>query len=437
MTYKVPRLANRLATLVPEVRGMTRASVEAVAAGFIGQGVLIVTGVLLARQLGAQQRGYAALLMLWPVVVSQVGELGLPNASAYFIARDPGSFRHIVDVVRNLAIRQVPVLVFCHAAILAAFLLDKSSEVMGAAFITLVGVPAMMAGDYGLSALQGQQRFRTFNLLRLVNPAVLCPGLLILMALNRTSLIPAMVVVMLALCASGVAFLVAALAFRPPLPVNISSVSGRDLLSFGVHGLLGSTYPVEMFRIDQLAVGLFLSPTALGIYVVGLAFTNLPLFISQSLGYIAYPGVAAEGNVAQRRRIIWRFFWVFSAASLAIVAVLETLVPVLIPWLYGPQFAPSVSIARVALIGGLLLSARRILAESLRGAGHPFAGTLGEATLLAVLLPSIIIGGYYWGPTGVAGAVALGGLTSLLVLLAFEGRTMRDSGKHSAQRDAH
>ena len=38
--------------------------------GFVGQGVLIVSGVLAARILGVQDRGYLALLVLFPAVLA-------------------------------------------------------------------------------------------------------------------------------------------------------------------------------------------------------------------------------------------------------------------------------------------------------------------------------------------------------------------------------
>ncbi len=66
------------------------------------------------------------------------------------------------------------------------------------------------------------------------------------------------------------------------------------MLSFGVRGMLGASSPIEYYRLDQAVVGLFLAPVALGIYTVALAFTNLPRFVSTSVGMVAYPHVAAE-----------------------------------------------------------------------------------------------------------------------------------------------
>ena len=47
-------------------------------------------------------------------------------------------------------------------------------------------------------------------------------------------------------------------------------------------------------------IGLFLAPAALGLYVVAQAFTNLPRFISESVGAVAYPNIAASAD----RRVI-------------------------------------------------------------------------------------------------------------------------------------
>jgi O-antigen/teichoic acid export membrane protein len=132
--------------------------------------------------------------------------------------------------------------------------------------------------------------------------------------------------------------------------------------------------------------------------------------------------------------MIWQFFFLFTAIAVATVVVLEGTVGLLIPFFFGNQFAPSIRIARIALLGGLLLSARRLLADSLRGAGYPVAGTLAEASLLVVLLPALVVGGYLWGPEGMAGAVALAGCASLMVLVVFEARAMKSSA--SAQPSA-
>ncbi len=66
------------------------------------------------------------------------------------------------------------------------------------------------------------------------------------------------------------------------------------MVAFGAKGLLGANSPIEYYRVDQAVVGLFLTPVALGLYSVALAFTNLPRSIANSLGVVAYPHVAVQ-----------------------------------------------------------------------------------------------------------------------------------------------
>ena len=64
------------------------AVVGSLASGLLGQLMLLVSGILVARTLGPTDRGYLALLVLLPAVLQHIGTLGLPLATTYFIARD-------------------------------------------------------------------------------------------------------------------------------------------------------------------------------------------------------------------------------------------------------------------------------------------------------------------------------------------------------------
>ena len=99
-----------------------------------------------------------------------------------------------------------------------------------------------------------------------------------------------------------------------PLPDRVPPI--RRLVAFGAKGLLGSNSPVEYYRLDQAVVGLFLTPVALGLYVAALAFTNLPRFISTSVGMVAYPHVASVKDPSEATRKLWRFFSITVAACL-------------------------------------------------------------------------------------------------------------------------
>jgi hypothetical protein len=168
--------------------------------------------------------------------------------------------------------------------------------------------------------------------------------------------------------------------------------------------------------VDQAVVGLFLSTPALGLYVVGLAFANLPRFIAQSIGYIAYPRVAAQPE-EQAWRTLWQFFWLAVGASGLVVLGLELAMARLVPLFFGDAFSGAVTLARILLVGALFLSARRVLTDGAQGLGRPGLGTIAEIASWAFLLPALAVFTPLWNSRGVAVALAVSSALSFAVLL--------------------
>ena len=69
------------------------------------QALTLTSGVIAARALGVDGRGQLALLWLLPLILTQLGGIGLPQATTYFVARDShnttGIVRISISSVRN------------------------------------------------------------------------------------------------------------------------------------------------------------------------------------------------------------------------------------------------------------------------------------------------------------------------------------------------
>src|SRR5450631_215197 len=355
-----------------------RAAVGAISAGVVGQMALLLSGVVFARLLGPHGRGDLALLLLLPAIVYQLGNLGLPLACGYFIARNPDQTAAIARRLRAVVLTQAVLLVVIHGTAIAVVVWPRGPALRAAALLTLPWTPAWLTFEYGLAVLQGQRRFLSFNVLRwlptLTNVAA--AAVLLIAPWRNVALVVAMLVVSTAVLGCGT--LVFALSRSPGRAIDGEIPTLRQMAAFGAKGVLGASYPVEMLQLDQLLVGLFLSASDLGLYVVALSFINLPRFISQSLGWVAYPYVASERDQLRQRTAMWRFFWATTAITLVVVVGLEILLPSLVQLFFGEQFAGAVPISRVLLVGAVLLSARRILAEVMKGAGNPAAGSIAE-----------------------------------------------------------
>ena len=410
-----PSLSPLPATAEPESRGkLKRDAALAVATGFAIQAVLILTGTLVARMLGPDGRGYLAALILWPWVITLFGNLGIPSALTYAIARDPSSSRTLARWGLDFALPQAVLLTALQALWLLVILDGDPDEVRAAGWLTLALVPALLAQQYGLGLLQGHLRLRLFNGLRLLPWALYALGVAVLFAVGEDAIVPIIAALLIAFSISGTICLVSGL--RLCRGEGTPAVDRRFLVSFGLRGLGSSFAAVNVFRPDQVVLALFLSPAALGLYVVGLAFTNLPYFIAKSVGLITFPWVASQSEKADARRTMWSLLWLTTGIAVVLVAGLCASAHWLVPFFFGDEFSDALTVTYIVLPGMIFLSARRVLSEGLKGRGYPLAGTIGELLSLAWVAVALAVFVPLWGIYGAAVALSSSYVVSLLVL---------------------
>ena len=401
---------------------LRRDAAETILAGVAGQAVLVVSGILVARALGPEKRGYLALLVIFPAILSQLGSLGLPQAATYFIAMNRDDARVVYNQLKVPILGQALVLVIIHLVIVSLYVSHEPREVIMAGYLSLAVIPGMLAQQYGLAVLQGCQMYRPFNVMRLM-PATMYAILILSIFLAQVAFLPSIAFVWVCSYVMVGLFTVYFATFKvlrlAENKNNTISPSLVQMLKFGLKGLLGTTSPMQNFRIDQLVAGLFLSPAALGFYVVGQAFTNIVRFIAQSAGMVEYPAVAADANNNTAKQLIWRFFIGISVMNGVIVLALIVLMPILVIFFFGKAFSGSIPIARLLLLGAYFESLRRILVEGMRGMGRPEVSTWAELSMypLFVILAPILINHY--GLIGLAVAVILCYFLSLLVASLF------------------
>lgn len=384
-------------------------------AGLVGQAVLVVSGVIAARLLSVDDRGELALLGLIPLIVSQLGGLGLPLAATYTLARQPTSAAAVAKLLGGILPARSLALSVVHMSVVAAITYDRSDASWLAAAVTVPAVPALLCQQVGLGILQGQGRFRAFNafrLLPLVGYASVLAGAAIM---GFTSLAVFSAGWTIAWATAGT--LTIAVGFR-----RLGATSGEEpvdrksFVSFGRRGVVGSIFPLEAFQLDQVVVAVALAPRELALYVVAASLANLPRFVSQSIGMVAYPRIARQRDEVVQWREMWRFFCATTAAAALLVGALWSLADWVIPFFFGERYRPGVGIARILLIAAVFQAGRRVLADGMRGLGRPGLSTGAEILSWFVFVPAVVILGRY-GAEGIAGAVGVTAAISMAALM--------------------
>ena len=382
------------------------------------QFALVVTGPLLARLLGPAGRGELAALMLWPVILVQVGGLGIPAAITYYLSGRRRSIGTIKVGLRFAAWQAVGLTALQLLIILLVFA-DRGPEIREASLLTLAAIPGMLSREYGLAILQARSDLAAFSLFVFLTTGLFAVAVLVLFLLSA-GLVPVVLSWVAANAVVGSVTLTYAL--RRSLASTSSdrigdAPTGRTMLSFGLRSVLGVNSTTDIIRPEQITLALFLPARALGLYVVGLAFTNLPYFIAKAIGQAAFPAVAREHEPHMARRVAWRYLWIIAGLASVTVCLLLFSVSTLIPLVFGEDFRDSVRLAYILLLGAFFTSVRRVLAECLRGRGQPGAGTTAELAAMVWLLIALALLIPTMGLTGAAIAMASSQVASFTLLL--------------------
>jgi O-antigen/teichoic acid export membrane protein len=383
-------------TPAPCVRNLrrNRAALGALAASLASQGILVVSGLATARLLGVTGRGELAILIVVATIAGQLGAAGLPTAVAYTLAGGQVSAH---SVLRMLARTWVVLCVTAGAASGGAVVLisqgtRSASVVWVQAALVAVWVVSLMNGQLLIACLQGERRFRSFNLLRPLPTGVSAAALLCLLLFFHNATVSTVLAILVAASVMGCAVGSYVVVRGRKSESTPATLSVHSLLRYGLASFVGANAPLESLSVDQAAVGLLLSRQQLGLYVVGTAFNNLPSLLVFGLGTVALPEVTSERDPAARRRLMRD-----TAAAAIFVAAVATLgaelvVAPLLPFVFGSGFAGAIPVARVLIIAGFFLSLRRLLVVFLQADSRPGQTSVGEfvafttLVLLAVVL---------------------------------------------------
>jgi O-antigen/teichoic acid export membrane protein len=303
-----------------------------------------------------------------------------------------------------------------HLVVLFFLYRSAAGNIQLAAATTFTLGPTKLAQDYGGGILQGEHRFRAFNITRVL-PNFAYAALVLAVFIARGHLLAVTLAYAIGTATIGALTLTIAVRGLPSREYPERNPPLKRLVTFGVKALFGAIYPTEAFQLDQAFVGLFLTRVALGTYVVGVSFTNLPRFIAQSIGLVAYPHVAAINDPKKALREVWIFALLVLFISTIICVVLELATPTLIPFFFGAEFRNSIKVTQILLVSSFIVSIRRVLGDGMRGAGYPILGTYAEISALILLLPALLILVPADGLTGAATAMPIAAVAGLAVLL--------------------
>ena len=384
--------------------------------------------VLVARTGGASAVGAYALLRVLPGLFGVLAACGLPGATAFFLAgprrSEPGLGRAIVElmvvggVVGTVAWWVLtPVL---HSVFLSSI---SEASVLLAGLTVFTQLPVAV----GKGVLQGLEDL---------------PGTNRVIGLEELTFLPAYAafwaagvsgagLIIWALIVADASVSVYAWSRIKTRADGFARGSARlslvaEIARFGIRGQVGGIVGLLNLRLDFAVLGALAGPAVLGVYAVASKYAELLRLPGLALTWVMYPRIARRGREEVARSIRGLLPRAIGL-TFTIGLVLALGAHLLLPALYGPEFAGAVVPAWI-LIGGLLLQGASGLATAyLYGIGRPGLNSLalGAGLLLTLALDLALIPRF--GAVGAATASAVAYLTADLLLIGLLLRWSRPS----------
>lgn len=197
-------------------------------------------------------------------------------------------------------------------------------------------------------------------------------------------------------------------ATRHELRPSLDLRAGRTLLNFGFGHSMAQIGTLFSQQGDNLVVGRWLGPAALGVY--GRAY-NLMVMPASAFGRIVnrvlFPIMAQVQD--ERRRLVnayERGLAIVAFISLPLSAFLWVVAPEFIPVILGPKWAEAVLPFRLFSISLLFRMGSKISDACIKAAGVVYSWALLQFAYAALVVLGAIIG-QYWGVGGVAVCVSV------------------------------
>jgi O-antigen/teichoic acid export membrane protein len=229
----------------------------------------------------------------------------------------------------------------------------------------VIGSIATAHGELSAGWLLAKKRMVRFILYRLGQPTLYFTGCTLVALLLRGNSAEVRVEVLAVITTISLVAPVVLVSFITPWRIRVQ-VPGKGLLLFAASAQAANAMQYLNSRLDIVSLSLLTSPKEVGLYAVGYA-TGQATVILGSAGIIR--GITGTATRLDRGGV-------FVTALLGCLIALVS--PVVIPFVFGQAFTPSIRVAQIIALGGAINYAMQSASGRLLGAGRPWLMALAE-----------------------------------------------------------
>jgi PST family polysaccharide transporter len=204
---------------------------------------------------------------------------------------------------------------------------------------------------------------------------------------------------------------------RPPRRLYVEGTAFRELIHFGGGFTAGRYFNYIALQGDNLVVGRWLGPMALGLY--GRAYqlmANPAALFGDILDKVLFPTMARAQDDCEQLTVTYRRgVTLIALVMLPVSAMLYVLAPEMIELALGPKWMAVVPPFRVFAIGMLFRTSYKMSDAIARATGNVYRRAVRQVAYAGLVVGGAIVG-QRWGIEGVSVAVLFALLANFLIM---------------------
>jgi O-antigen/teichoic acid export membrane protein len=187
----------------------------------------------------------------------------------------------------------------------------------------------------------------------------------------------------------------------------------KIILKYGINSHLSNVVTFLNYKADIYIISLFLSPSAVGVYLISTQISERFWLVSNSISTVLFPTLSHSNKIESRN--ITKIVFSISLILTSLI-VLLSLIPLfyLIPILFGEEFKDSYYLLLFLFPGIISIACSRVISNYIASIGKP---ELNFYNSLIVLILNIIFNVIFINLFGLVGAALATSLTYMINLI--------------------
>ncbi|MEX5379741.1 flippase [Acinetobacter towneri] len=377
----------------------------------------IITLIIIARTLNAVGMGQYTLAILIPSLLSQVLSFGLQSANIFSIGRNKVKEAEVLYVnLLSLLIISIIGTIGCYIFISFYANWAFPQVPLDLLYLATFSLIPLTFTTVLPSILQATQKFNIFNIICILQPALLLlvTGGVIIFYSDILSILYAYTFT------NFITFFIIVIVLLKNIKIKTYSLIEfyKEFMGYSVKSHLSNIVTLLNYRSSLFILGFFTSPALVGIYTVALQLVEKLWLPSQAVSTIFLPRITHnlnQGNSKDLAKSTIDIARITLFFTLLLGFIFSLFLPILINLFFGVEYTQSIVVALLLLPGILAWTPSRILANDLAARG---LANINLKNACCVLFINIILSLLFiplWGFKGAAIATSIAYFSDFLL----------------------